>query len=57
MPKFNFELPRTFILNFWCIHFKRGKKYICTRYLKRQSIYRNKNLATNSLILLIFKAT
>ena len=42
MPKFNFELLRTFILNFCCIHFKRRKKYICTRYLKRQLIFANK---------------
>ena len=40
--KFNFELLRTCILNFWCIHAKRRKKYICTRYLKRQFIYPNK---------------
>ena len=40
--KFNFELLRTCILNFWCIHSKRRKKYICTRYLKRQFIYPNK---------------
>ena len=50
MPKFNFELLRTFILNFWYIHSKRRKKYICTRYLKRQFIYPNKKIATNSLI-------
>ena len=42
MPKFNFELLRTFILNFCCIHSKRRKKYICTRYLKRQLIFANK---------------
>ena len=42
MPKFNFELLRTFIKNFWCIHSKRRKKYLCTRYLKRQFIYPNK---------------
>ena len=57
MPKFNFELLRTFILNFWYIHSKRRKKYICTRYLKRQFIYPNKKIATNSLILIIFNVT
>ena len=50
MPKFNFELLRTFILNFCCIHSKRRKKYVCTRYLKRQLIYPNKEkFVTNSL--------
>ena len=57
MPKFNFEFLRTFIQNSWCIHSKRRKKYICTRYLKRQFIYPNKNIATNSLILFIFNVT
>ena len=42
MPKFNFELLRNFILNFWCIHSKRRKKYICTRYLKPLFINPNK---------------
>ena len=42
MPKFNLELLRTFIKNFWCIHSKRRKKYLRTRYLKRQFIYPNK---------------
>ena len=51
MPKFNFELLRTFILNFCCIHSKRRKKYTCTRYLKRQLIYPNK---VNSLLIRYF---
>ena len=57
MAKFNFDLLRTFILNFWYIHSKRRKKYICTRYPKRQFIYPNKKIATNSLILFIFSVT
>ena len=54
MPKFNFELLRNFILNFWCIHSKRRKKYICTRYLKPLFINPNKKIPTNSLILFLF---
>ena len=53
MLKFNFELLRSFVLNFWSIYSKRRKKYICTRYLKPLFINPNKKIPTISLILFL----
>ena len=38
----SFWITKNFYFKLWCIHFKRWKKYIWTRYLKRQCIYPNK---------------